>query len=417
MTSSQASSSTCDIAIVGAGQAALQTIASLKSGGFDGTITLVGDEAYLPYQRPPLSKKFLNGTFERDRLFLKPDNFYGDNDINVLLDTQVTQLDVTAKSLTCANGAGITFSKAVICTGSRPRALPIPGNELENIFDLRTIADIEFMRPHFKQGAKMVVVGGGYIGLETAASARQLGVEVTVVEAAERVLARVTKPELSAFFHKLHLDQGVEIITGAQVSGFTGEVNVSGVTLNDGTLVPADLVVLGIGIVPNSELAEDAGLTIDDGIVVDALGRTSRADIYAAGDCTNHPNDLLGRRLRLESVPNAIDQGKAVASDILGAPVAYAAIPWFWSDQFESKLQIAGLSDTADSHCLRGSYESGSFAIFHFAGSQLVCVEAVNRSAEFMASRQLIKEAAAGRVYEADMLTDENLKPKSWLAS
>ena len=173
-------------------------------------------------------------------------------------------------------------------------------------------------------------------------------------------------------------------------------MNVSGVTLNDGTLVPADLVVLGIGIVPNSELAEDAGLTIDDGIVVDALGRTSHADIYAAGDCTNHPNDLLGRRLRLESVPNAIDQGKAVASDILGAPVAYAAIPWFWSDQFESKLQIAGLSDTADSHCLRGSYESGSFAIFHFAGSQLVCVEAVNRSAEFMASRQLIKEAAGG---------------------
>ena len=417
MSTASSSQNSCDIAIIGAGQAALQTIASLKSGGFDGSIFLIGDEAYLPYQRPPLSKKFLNGTFERDRLFLKPDNFYSDNDINVLLGTQVTELDVTAKSLTCADGAGIAFSKALICTGSRPRALPIPGHELENIFDLRTIADIEAMRPHFKQGAKMVVVGGGYIGLETAASARQLGVEVTVVEAAERVLARVTKPELSAFFHKLHLDQGVEIITSAQVSAFAGEVHVSGVTLNDGTLVPADLVVLGIGIVPNSELAEAAGLTIDDGIVVDALGRTSHADIYAAGDCTNHPNDLLGRRLRLESVPNAIDQGKAVASDILGAPVAYAAIPWFWSDQFESKLQIAGLSDTADSHCLRGSYESGSFAIFHFAGSQLVCVEAVNRPAEFMASRQLIKKAAAGRIYEADMLTDENMKPKSWLAS
>ena len=417
MSAASSSQNSCDIAIIGAGQAALQTIASLKSGGFDGSIFLIGDEAYLPYQRPPLSKKFLNGTFERDRLFLKPDNFYSDNDINVLLGTQVTELDVTAKSLTCADGTGIAFSKALICTGSRPRALPIPGHELENIFDLRTIADIEAMRPHFKQGAKMVVVGGGYIGLETAASARQLGVEVTVVEAAERVLARVTKPELSAFFHKLHLDQGVEIITSAQVSAFAGEVHVSGVTLNDGTLVPADLVVLGIGIVPNSELAEAAGLTIDDGIVVDALGRTSHADIYAAGDCTNHPNDLLGRRLRLESVPNAIDQGKAVASDILGAPVAYAAIPWFWSDQFESKLQIAGLSDTADSHCLRGSYESGSFAIFHFAGSQLVCVEAVNRPAEFMASRQLIKKAAAGRIYEADMLTDENMKPKSWLAS
>ena len=209
MTSSQASSSTCDIAIVGAGQAALQTIASLKSGGFDGTITLVGDEAYLPYQRPPLSKKFLNGTFERDRLFLKPDNFYTDNDINIMLETQVTEMDVAAKSLTCANGGTIGFSKAVICTGSRPRALPIPGHDLENIFDLRTIADIEAMRPHFKQGAKMVVVGGGYIGLETAASARQLGVEVTVVEAAERVLARVTKPELSAFFHQLHLDRGL----------------------------------------------------------------------------------------------------------------------------------------------------------------------------------------------------------------
>ena len=200
MSSTSSSQNSCDIAIIGAGQAALQTIASLKSGGFDGSITFIGDEAYLPYQRPPLSKKFLNGTFERDRLFLKPDNFYGDNDINVLLDTQVTQLDVTAKSLTCANGAGITFSKAVICTGSRPRALSIPGNELENIFDLRTIADIEFMRPHFKQGAKMVVVGGGYIGLETAASARQLGVEVTVVEAAERVLARAQSLNCQHFF-------------------------------------------------------------------------------------------------------------------------------------------------------------------------------------------------------------------------
>ena len=416
MTFSQASSITCDIAIVGAGQAALQTIASLKSGGFDGTVTLVGDEAYLPYQRPPLSKKFLNGTFERDRLFLKPDNFYTDNDINIMLETQVTDIDVAAKSLTCANGGTIGFSKAVICTGSRPRALPIPGHGLENIFDLRTIADIEAMRPHFKQGAKMVVVGGGYIGLETAASARQLGVEVTVVEAAERVLARVTKPELSAFFHQLHLDRGVEIITGAQVSGFAGETHVSGVTLNDGTLVPANLVVLGIGIVPNTELAESAGLTIDDGIVVDALGRTSHSDIYAAGDCTNHPNDLLDRRLRLESVPNAIDQGKAVASDILGTPVAYTAVPWFWSDQYETKLQIAGLSDTADSLCLRGSYESGSFAIFHFAGTQLVCVEAVNRPAEFMASRQLIREAAGGRVYQTDMLLDESIKPKSWLA-
>jgi 3-phenylpropionate/trans-cinnamate dioxygenase ferredoxin reductase subunit len=261
----------------------------------------------------------------------------------------------------------------------------------------------------------MVVVGGGYIGLETAASARQLGVDVTVVEAAERVLERVTKPELSKFFHQLHLDEGVEIITSAQVSGFTGETHVSGVTLNTGAAVPADLVVLGIGIVPNTELAEAAGLSVDDGIVVDALGRTSHGDIYAAGDCTNHPNDLLGRRLRLESVPNAIDQGKAVASDILGAPVEYAAIPWFWSDQYETKLQIAGLSDTADSLSLRGSYESGSFAIFHFAGTQLVCVEAVNRPAEFMAARQLIKEAAGGRVYEADMLVDETIKPKSWL--
>ncbi len=415
MTSAQTAHSTCDIAVIGAGQAALQTIASLVTGGFDGTVTLIGDEPFLPYQRPPLSKKFLNGAFERDRLFLKPDSFYTDKAINIMLNTQVTEMDAAAKFLTCANDATLAFSKAVICTGSRPRALPISGSDLENIFDLRTIADIEAMRPHFKPGAKMVVVGGGYIGLETAASARQLGVDVTVVEAAERVLERVTKPELSKFFHQLHLDEGVEIITSAQVSGFTGETHVSGVTLNTGAAVPADLVVLGIGIVPNTELAEAAGLSVDDGIVVDALGRTSHGDIYAAGDCTNHPNDLLGRRLRLESVPNAIDQGKAVASDILGAPVEYAAIPWFWSDQYETKLQIAGLSDTADSLNLRGSYESGSFAIFHFAGTQLVCVEAVNRPAEFMAARQLIKEAAGGRVYEADMLVDETIKPKSWL--
>ena len=415
MTTSNASHPDCDIAIIGAGQAALQTVASLKAGGFDGTVTLIGDEPYLPYQRPPLSKKFLNGTFERDRLFLKPDSFYTDKAINIMLDTRVTALDAAAKSLTCANGATLAFSKAVICTGSRPRALPISGSNLENIFDLRTIADIEAMRPHFKPGAKIVVVGGGYIGLETAASARQLGVDVTIVEAAERVLERVTKPELSKFFHQLHLDEGVEIITSAQVSGFTGEMHVSGVTLSTGAAVPADFVVLGIGIVPNTELAEAAGLSLDDGIVVDALGRTSHGDIYAAGDCTNHPNDLLGRRLRLESVPNAIDQGKAVASDILGAPVDYKAIPWFWSDQYETKLQIAGLSDTAASLSLRGSYESGSFAIFHFAGKQLVCVEAVNRPAEFMAGRQLIKEAAGGRIYKAEMLIDETINPKGWL--
>ncbi len=415
MTTSNASHSDCDIAIIGAGQAALQTVASLKAGGFDGTVTLIGDEPYLPYQRPPLSKKFLNGTFERDRLFLKPDSFYTDKAINIMLDTRVTALDAAAKSLTCANGATLAFSKAVICTGSRPRALPISGRDLENIFDLRTIADTEAMRPHFKPGAKMVVVGAGYIGLETAASARQLGLDVTVLEAAERVLERVTKQELSKFFHQLHLDEGVEIITRAQVSGFTGETHVSGVTLSTGAAVPADLVVLGIGIVPNTELAEAAGLSLDDGIMVDALGRTSHDDIYAAGDCTNHPNNLLGRRLRLESVPNAIDQGKAVASDILGAPVEYAAVPWFWSDQYGTKLQIAGLSDTADSLSLRGSYESGSFAIFHFAGKQLVCVEAVNRPAEFMAGRQLIKEAAGGRIYKAEMLIDETINPKGWL--
>ncbi|MAK10944.1 MAG: pyridine nucleotide-disulfide oxidoreductase [Rhizobiales bacterium TMED83] len=416
MTASNASHPDCDIAIIGAGQAALQTVASLKAGGFDGTITLIGAEPFLPYQRPPLSKKFLNGTFERDRLFLKPESFFTDNAIRVMLETQITHLDTAAKSLTCANGKTISFAKAVICTGSRPRVLPIQGSHLENIFDLRTIADIEAMRPLFKPGARMVVVGGGYIGLETAASARQLGVEVTIVEAAERVLARVTKPKLSAFFHRLHRDQGVTIITDAQVSGFAGESQVSGVTLANGDFVPADLVVLGIGIVPNIELAETAGLAVDDGIVVDALGRTSHEDIYAAGDCTNHPNDLLGRRLRLESVPNAIEQGKAVASDILEAPVSYAAIPWFWSDQYEVKLQIAGLSDTARTHCLRGTYESGSFAIFHFTGSQLVCVEAVNRPGEFMAARQMIKEAASGRIYDAAKLTDETVKPKSWLA-
>ena len=414
MTSTKPAS--CDIAIIGAGQAALQTIASLKSGGFDGAITLLGGEAFLPYQRPPLSKKFLNGTFERDRLFLKPDNYYTDNNVDVRLNTYVTHLDPDDLSLTCADGTFLSFSKAVICTGSRPRQLPVPGHDLENIFDLRTIADIEAMQPEFRARAKMVVVGGGYIGLETAASARQLGVDVTIVETAGRVLERVTKPELSDYFHALHTTNNVEILTDAQVTGFIGDTSVSGVALPNGDTLTADLVVLGIGIIPNTELADAGGLTVDNGVLVDAVGRTSHPNIYAAGDCTNHPNALLDRRLRLESVPNAIEQGKAVASDILGQPAPYTAIPWFWSDQYDVKLQIAGLSDTADRHVLRGNYADNAFAIFHFDGTQLVCVEAVNRPAEFMAARQLIKEAAGGRIYDPDMLGDETIKPKSWLS-
>ena len=405
------------VIVIGAGQAGLQTIMSLRQNGYDGGITLIGDEAFLPYQRPPLSKAYLSGKMERDRLFLKPDNFFAENDVDVKLNSSVTEIDRTAKTVTLQDGATLGYDKLVIATGSRPRLLDLPGRALDNIFDLRGMADIDAMQPHFIAGKKLVVIGGGYIGLEAAAVAADMGLTVTVLEAAPRLLARVAEPEISAFYDRIHKQHKVSIITESRIEGFAGDGTVSGVRMADGSVIEADLVITGIGILPNIEIAEAAGLDIENGIIVNDLGQTSDADIFAAGDCTFHPNDVLGRTLRLESVPNAIEQGKAVASAICGAPKPYHQVPWFWSDQYDVKLQIAGVPLQVDNKVLRGDDSGNSFAWFYFTGDKLTGVTAVNRPAEFMAGRMLIEKAAKEDIkLDPARLADETIKPKEWLA-
>ena len=405
------------IVVIGAGQAGLQTIMSLRQTGYEGDITLVGDEAFLPYQRPPLSKAYLSGNMERERLFLKPEEFFTDNNVALKLDTSVESLDAAAKSVTLSNGETLSFEYAVIATGSRPRLLNVPGRELANIFDLRGMADIDAMQPHFVEGKKLVVVGGGYIGLEAAAVAAGMGLSVHVLEAAPRLLARVAEPEISDFYTRIHQAHGVTLVTESQMTGFVGDGAVSGVEMADGSIIDADIVITGIGILPNVEIAETAGLAVENGIVVNEVGQTSDAHIFAAGDCTSHPNDLLGRTMRLESVPNAIEQGKAVASAICGTPKPYHQVPWFWSDQYDVKLQIAGVPTQIDSKVLRGDDSSNSFAWFYFTGDKLTGVTAINRPAEFMAGRMLIEKSLKGEL-SADpaKLADEDMKPKEWLA-
>lgn len=404
------------VIIIGAGQAGLQTIISLRQSGYTQAITLIGDEAYLPYQRPPLSKAYLSGKMERDRLFLKPDAFFTENDVTLKLDTRVTNLDASAKTVSLENGERLAYGDLVIATGSRPRRLDLPGRALDNIFDLRGMADIDAMQPHFIAGKKLVVIGGGYIGLEAAAVAADMGLHVHVLEAAPRLLARVAEPEISDFYNRIHQARDVTIITQSNIEGFVGDGKVSGVQMADGTIIDADIVITGIGILPNIELAEAAGLALDNGIVVNEVGQSSDAHIYAAGDCTQHPNDVLGRSLRLESVPNAIEQGKAVASAICGAPKPYHQVPWFWSDQYDVKLQIAGVPTQIDHKVLRGDDSSNSFAWFYFTGDKLTGVTAVNRPAEFMAGRMLIEKSAKGEAtIDKAALADEDVKPKTWM--
>lgn len=400
--------------IIGAGQAAIQTILSLRQGGYDGHISLIGDESELPYQRPPLSKKFMMGELEKERLYLRPAAYYDEQNIETHLNRRVVEIDRASKNITLDSGIKIAFDKLVIATGSRPRQLPLSGIEKHGVHDLRSIADVENIIPDILPNNKLVIIGGGYIGLETAAACRQKNLDVTVLEAAPRVLARVADPFLSNFFTELHRQHGVTLETGCQIAAIDGDGQADAVSLTDGRKIAADLIIMGVGIVPNVELAEAAGLSVDNGILVDENGVTSDPDIYAAGDCSNHPNNLIGRRLRLESVPNAIEQGKSVAAHILGQPSPYHQIPWFWSDQYDVKLQICGLIEGVTDSFTRG--EGQSFARYHFRDQQLIAVEAVNRPAEFMAGKQMVEKACQGTVFDPERLIDANETPKNWLA-
>lgn len=382
------------IVIAGAGHAAGQAIASLRQGGYAGRLVLVGEEPWLPYQRPPLSKKFLAGELELDRLLLRHQPWYEEHQVDLRLDTRVSAIDPAAHQVTLASGERLAYDKLLLATGTRVRRLTLPGAELAGIHYLRTIADVHGIQREFRPGARLAVVGGGYIGLEVAAVAVTHGLRVSVLEAAPRVMSRVVCPTVSAFYEKEHRAAGVELHLDTGVAGFAGDGHVREVILADGRRLAADLVVVGVGVLPATELAEQAGLACDNGIIVDEYCQTSDPDILAAGDCTNHPNPLLGHRLRLESVHNAQEQAKTAAATLLGTPKPYADIPWFWSDQYDLKLQIVGLAAPDCSTTVRGDPDQRSFAVFYQRGLQVIAVDAINSPREFMLSKKLIAQRA-----------------------
>jgi 3-phenylpropionate/trans-cinnamate dioxygenase ferredoxin reductase subunit len=399
------------IVIIGAGQGAGQAAASLRQQGYEGAVTILGDEAFPPYQRPPLSKQYLSGDLPLERVYVRAEKFYADKDIDLRTNTRVASLDVTAKTVTTESGEDIAYDKLMIATGSRPRKLSIEGSDLEGIHYLRTIADVDGIAEAMKSAKNLVIVGGGYIGLEVASVAATAGLTVSVLEMEDRILQRVTTPEMSAFYHQLHTGRGVNVMTNTGVSGFSGtsDGKVAQVLCGD-TSIEADLVIVGIGIIPNIELAQEAGISCDNGIVVNDHCQTSNADVYAIGDCSNHPNPILGRRLRLESVPNAMEQARVACANMCGEDKVYAAVPWFWSDQYELKLQMVGFSSDGDTQVLRGDQDKNQFAMFYLKDGAIVAVDAVNSPREFMICKQLY-----GKQVDAEKLADPEVDLKTLL--
>jgi 3-phenylpropionate/trans-cinnamate dioxygenase ferredoxin reductase subunit len=397
------------IVIAGAGHAAGQIITTLRQQKFAGQIVLVGDEPYLPYQRPPLSKKFLAGEMPAERLYVKPESFYDDPRIDVRLETTVTAIDRTAQTLEIEDGDDIAYEKLVLALGSRVRTLPVEGADLNRVHYLRSIADVETIRAELDIGRHLVIVGAGYIGLEVAAVARTLGLDVTVVEMADRVMSRVVSPEISDFYQIEHTNHGVKLRLSTTVAALRGRKRVKYVETGEGEEIPADLVIIGVGILPNTEIAEQAGLDVSNGIVVDDRCQTSDPNIYAVGDCTSHPNDIYGRRLRLESVHNAVEQAKTAANNLCGRETRYSDVPWFWSDQYDLKLQIAGLSEGYDDVVIRGNPADRSFACVYLRKGRLIAIDAVNAPRDFVHSKALI---AAQALISTDKLADAEISLK-----
>ncbi len=396
------------IVIVGAGQAGAQAVASLRAEGYSGALTLIGDERFPPYQRPPLSKAYLAGDMVRERLYLKPESFFTESECTLRVGVGVAAIERDFKLLKLQDGTSIPYQRLLVATGARVRRIQVPGAQLNGIHYLRGIEDVDFLAPHLTSGRRLVVAGGGYIGLEVAAVAAKRGLAVTVLEASGRVMERAVSPFLSAFYEKEHRAHGVSIQLGAGVTGFVGSTRVEHVATPKGD-VPADLVLVGIGVVPNSEIAADSGLACDNGIVVDEYGHTSDPDIFAAGDCTNHPG-FAGGRIRLESVQNAIDQTKHAVLAMLDRPKPYREVPWFWSDQYDLKLQIAGLLQPGDGAVLRGDPTTRKFAVFHLRSDVVASVEAVNAPQDYLVGRKLIAER---RQVDRNLLADSSTPIKN----
>jgi 3-phenylpropionate/trans-cinnamate dioxygenase ferredoxin reductase component len=397
------------ILIVGGGQAGAQAIDTLRREGFSGRLVLIGDEPELPYQRPPLSKKYLCGELAAERLLFRHQSFYDEHRIELKLGRQAVRLDPAARQVELAGGEILTYDRLLLCLGAESRRLTCPGAALAGVHYLRGLADVAPIRTGFKPQARVVIIGGGYIGLETAATCRKMGCEVTVLEMADRIMNRVVAPTVSQYFAAEHRLHGVNILCDMRVTRLEGQARVERVVCADGSSHEADLVIVGVGAVATTELARTAGLACDNGIVVDEYCRTSDADIYAAGDCTNHPSPRFGRRVRLESVDNAFEQAKTAALNMLDRPVAHDRVPWFWSDQFDNKLLIVGLSQDYDRQVLRGDPASRSFSVCYLKGSELLAVEAVNHSKDYMAARKLIADRTP---LQADRLADASLALK-----
>lgn len=398
------------IVIVGAGQAGASLAAKLRALGHAGPVTLIGEEPQPPYQRPPLSKGYLLGEMELERLYLRAPSFWEEQGVTLRLGTRVEALDTAAQTLRLSDGETVAYDDLALTTGSRPRRLPAAiGGDLGNVFTVRTLADVDRMAPAFREGARALIVGGGYIGLEAAAVASKLGLDVTLIEAAPRILQRVAAPETSDYFRRLHASHGVRILEATGLTRLTGEGDVTGAILADGSELPADLVIVGIGILPNAELAEAAGIAIENGIRTDETGRTSAPHVWAAGDCASFPHG--DGRIRLESVGNAIDQAEAVAANILGAGAPYRAKPWFWSDQYDVKLQIAGLNTGYDRIVTRRG-EGDAVSFWYYRGADLLALDAMNDARAYMIGKRLIE---AGRSPDPAVIADPGADLKALL--
>jgi 3-phenylpropionate/trans-cinnamate dioxygenase ferredoxin reductase subunit len=399
--------------VIGAGQAGQSIVTTLRGQGYAGQITLIGDEPVVPYQRPPLSKAYLLGDMELDRLYLRPASYYADENIDLRTSTVVTGIDAASKTITTKHSSGavetLSYDALALTTGSAPRRLPAAiGGDLKGVYTMRSLADADAVAPEFSAGKSVLIVGGGYIGLEAAAVAAKKGLSVTLVEMSERILQRVASKETSDYFRTLHEAQGVKILEGIGLNRLLGDTTVTGAELADGSTIDVDFVIVGVGIIPGTDLAEQAGLVIDNGIKTDLFARTSDPAIYAAGDCASYPYD--GHQMRLESVGNAIDQGAIVAKNMLGQKIEYTPKPWFWSDQFDVKLQIAGLSTGHDQVVIREG--AGMRSHWYYKNGQLVAIDAMGDTRGYMVAKRLIE---SGKSADPKLVADPNFDLKALL--
>ena len=395
-----------EIVVIGSGQAAIQAVMSLKRNEFTGSIKVIGEEDHLPYQRPPLSKDFLLEEYKPERVSLKKKEFYEENGVDLILGKRAESIDTILKEITLSDENKIRYNQLIIATGSRVRKLNVPGSDKKGIYYLRDLDDANALKQRLKKNKKMVIVGAGYIGLEVASVAASLGVEVTVIEMANRVMNRTVDPMISSYYQKLHESHGVKIHLDNGLKAFEGGDSVNTVLCSDGLMLEADLVVIGAGVLPNQEIAIEAGLECNNGIMVNEFGETSTAHVYACGDCTNHPNKGLNTRLRLESVHNAMEQSKTVANTIMGNKEPYDQVPWFWSDQYDHKLQLVGISGDHDEVVMRGLESKQKFLLFYLKNSELIAVNAINSSKEFLICRKLVANKVK---ISSDVIKDQSV--------